>query len=72
MRYSLSKWWKAAAPPATFTGSCPIREHTGDGHFVGRCDFATYDHICPRHGVLEDYPDNDDRVVDPQKRKFTR
>lgn len=43
-----------------YTGACPIREHTADGVFVGRCDFATYDYICPRHGVLEDYPDNDE------------
>lgn len=60
------------APPKTFTGSCPIREHTGDGHYVGPCEHATYDHICPRHGVLEDYPDNDDRAVDPQRRRFSR
>ena len=26
-----------------FTGVCPIREHTGDGAYVGRCEFATYD-----------------------------
>lgn len=54
-----------------FTGSCPIREHTGDGHYVGRCEFATYDGYCPRHGALEDYPDNDDRevaVADRRKR----
>jgi hypothetical protein len=46
-----------------FTGSCPIREHTGDGHYVGRCDFATYDGYCPRHGAVEDYPYRDDREV---------
>lgn len=44
----------------SFTGSCPIREHAGDGHYVGRCEFATYDGFCPRHGALEDYPTNDD------------
>lgn len=46
-----------------FTGSCPIREHTGDGAFVGRCWHATYDGFCPRHGALEDYPNRDDREV---------
>jgi hypothetical protein len=54
----------------TFTGSCPIREHTGDGAYVGRCEFATYDGVCPRHGLLSQYPDNDDRAVDPQSRVF--
>lgn len=55
---------------ATFTGSCPIREHTGDGHYVGRCDFATHDGVCPRHGMLSDYPDNDDREVEVRNRRF--
>lgn len=53
------------------TGNCPIREHTGDGAYVGRCDFATYEHVCPRHGRLADYPTNDDREVwDPRQRNF--
>lgn len=56
-------------PPRVFTGSCPIREHTGDDHYVGRCDFATYNGICPRHGVVEDYPTLDDREVDPRERR---
>lgn len=45
------------------TGLCPIREHTGDGSFVGRCEFATYANVCPRHGRLDMYPDRDDREV---------
>lgn len=53
----------------SFTGSCPIREHTGDGAYVGRCDFATYDGYCPRHGALEDYPDRDDREVSIKDRR---
>lgn len=52
-----------------FTGSCPIREHTGDGAYVGRCEFATYDGFCPRHGALEDYPTNDDREVRVEDRR---
>lgn len=63
---------RPAAPAPVLTGNCPIREHTGDGAYVGRCYFATYDHICPRHGLLEDYPDNDDRAVDPRERRFNR
>jgi hypothetical protein len=60
---------KLPPPRRTFTGSCPIREHTGDGHYVGRCEFATYDGFCPRHGALEDYPDRDDREVRVQDRR---
>lgn len=55
----------------TFTGSCPIREHTGDGHFVGRCEFPTYEGFCPRHGALEDYPNSDDREVRAQDRRHS-
>jgi hypothetical protein len=60
MRLRLRK--KTAWTPL-FTGNCPIREHTGDGAYVGRCDFATYDGFCPRHGAVEDYPGRDDRDV---------
>lgn len=55
---------------AEFTGNCPIREHTGDGHYVGRCDFACYGGICPRHGRLGDYPTLDDREVAVERRRF--
>jgi hypothetical protein len=50
-------------------GNCAIREHTGDGAYVGRCDFAVYDGVCPRHGVVADYPNLDDRDVDPAARR---
>lgn len=31
--------------------TCPIREQTGDGTVVGRCDYYLPDgHTCPRHG----------------------
>lgn len=66
---------KQASDPRThamFTGNCVIREHTGDGHYVGRCDFATYNHICPRHGIVVDYPNDDDRdiTVDQRRRSW--
>lgn len=67
------KWWsRAKHEPHTpeFTGSCPIREHTGDGNYCGRCEFATYDMICPRHGHMDDYPDNDDRAILVKDRRF--
>ena len=73
---------KPAAEPV-LAGNCPIREHTGDGAYIGRCDFAIYskyggsrapiviyDEICPRHGLLADYPNLDDRDVDPRYRRF--
>lgn len=50
--------------------NCPIREHTGDGAYVGRCDFYIRNDACPRHGYLIDYPTLDDREVDPQDRRF--
>ncbi len=67
------KWTgqREVKPPAVFTGSCPIREHTGDGAFVGRCEFATYDGFCPRHGATEDYPNRDDREVRVADRRRT-
>jgi hypothetical protein len=37
------------------TGTCPMREHTGDGVYVGRCDFATYEGHCPRHGNVQQF-----------------
>ena len=58
------------APTFTCEGNCDIREHTGDGYFVGRCDFPIYEGFCPRHGRLSDYPDRDDRAVDPRDRDF--
>lgn len=41
-----------------FTGSCPIREHTGEGSYVGRCEFATYGGFCPRHGWVAQFLGN--------------
>lgn len=52
------------------TGNCPIREHAGDGVFVGRCDHAVYDGVCPRHGRVADYPTRDDREVAVSARSF--
>lgn len=51
-------------------GNCPIREHTADGHYVGRCDFAVYDGVCPRHGIVSDYPTHDDREVRVEDRRM--
>jgi hypothetical protein len=35
---------------AVFTGNCMVFQHTGDGHYVGRCYHSTYDGRCPTHG----------------------
>ena len=33
-----------------FTGNCPVRQHAGDGTYVGRCEHSTYLERCPLHG----------------------
>lgn len=60
---------REAQPSPVFTGLCPIREHTGDGAYVGRCEHATYDGFCPRHGAIDDYPTSDDREVRVEDRR---
>jgi hypothetical protein len=37
------------------TGSCRVREYTGDGYYVGPCEHATHDYVCPRHGDVGAY-----------------
>ncbi len=54
-----------------WTGPCPIREHAGDGAYVGRCDHATFNGFCPRHGALSDYPTHDDREVRVEARRLS-
>jgi hypothetical protein len=58
------------AKPA-FTGSCPVRQHTGDGNYVGRCYHSTYNGRCHLHGDVSrflgespDLTDADDRLID--------
>jgi hypothetical protein len=46
----------APVEPLSFDGvTCPVREHTGDGAYVGRCDHSIYGGYCPRHGLMADY-----------------
>lgn len=56
-----------------FTGNCPVREHTWDGGYAGRCDHSTYESTCPRHGHVGGWlgPDADlsyadDRLLPPR------
>jgi hypothetical protein len=58
-------------PARVALSNCPIREHTADGAYVGRCDFTVRDGVCCRHGMLVDYPTLDDREVDPPQRRFS-
>jgi len=62
---------KPKEAPRRFDGNCPIREHTGDGNYVGRCDHSVYDGICPRHGAVADYPNHDDRDIPVDARRFS-
>lgn len=58
---------KAAKP---FTGSCPVREHTADGAYVGRCYFATYAGECPRHGDVARFLGEEADLADADDRKL--
>jgi hypothetical protein len=56
--------------PVQFTGNCPVRQHTADGAYVGRCYHSTYDGHCHLHGdVLRwlipdaDLTEADDRSI---------
>lgn len=60
---------EARLPP--FTGTCPVRQHTGDGGYVGRCEHSTYAGHCHLHGDVSrwllhgaDLADADDRLIE--------
>jgi hypothetical protein len=64
-------------PSVQFTGNCPVRQHTADGAFVGRCWHSTYDGYCPSHGKVSkwlgedaDLANADDRKIDYAQRDF--
>lgn len=46
---------KTFKPEPVFTGNCMVRQHTGDGDFVGRCYHSTYDGRCHVHGDVSAY-----------------
>lgn len=53
-----------------FTGTCPVRQHTADGHYVGRCYHSTYEGRCHLHGDVSvwlgdnaDLTKADDRLI---------
>lgn len=66
-------WRRGHSPtpqPPLFTGTCPVRQHTGDGHYVGRCYHSTYGGRCHVHGDVSrwlvdgaDLTDADDRTI---------
>lgn len=41
---------KGPKGPKEFTGTCPVRQHTADGDYVGRCYHSTYGGHCHLHG----------------------
>lgn len=62
--------WDGRALKPMFTGNCPVRQHTGDGAYVGRCDHSTYGGRCHLHGDVTlwlvdgaDLTDADDRKI---------
>ena len=64
--------FKREVPNFALTGNCRVREHTGDGAYVGLCYFATYEGYCPRHGDVRafvnedaDLTGADDRLLPP-------
>lgn len=46
---------KAEPEPKVFTGNCMVRQHTGDGVYVGRCYHSTYNGRCHLHGDVSTY-----------------
>ncbi len=57
-----------ASPP--FTGTCPVRQHTGDGHYVGRCYHSTYGGKCHLHGDVSRFPVDGADLADADDRKL--
>lgn len=69
------KWLHRKSPgkvERTFTGSCPVREHTFDGQFVGRCYHSTYDGVCHIHGDVSKWLVEDADLKDADDRKIER
>ena len=50
---------KPKPKPEVFTGNCLVRQHTGDGFYVGRCYHSTYNDVCPVHGNVAEWLSDD-------------
>ena len=46
-----------------FTGNCLVRQHTGDGVYVGRCYYSTYNNVCHLHGDVSEWLELDDDIA---------
>jgi hypothetical protein len=69
----MTMWpFKRKPKPKVFTGNCMVRQHTMDGHYIGRCYHSTYNGVCHVHGdvsvwlcdpsmTLWDWPNDYDR-----------
>lgn len=55
-----------------FTGNCPIRQHTADGAYVGRCDHSTYSGVCHLHGDVSRWLADGADLTDADDRKSAR
>lgn len=53
-----------------FTGNCPVRQHTADGAYVGRCDYSTYGGRCHLHGDVSRWLGEDADLTDADDRKL--
>lgn len=51
-----------------FTGSCPVRQHTGDGAYVSPCCHATYAGRCHVHGDVARFLGDDSDLADADDR----
>jgi hypothetical protein len=68
----MSSWKRPrrAEAPKPFTGNCPVRQHTGDGAFVGRCWHSTYGGVCPLHGDVSGWLEDDADLTDADDRRL--
>lgn len=41
--------------------NCPVVERTGDGRSAGRCWYYLRDGKCPRHGNVDELPEDSER-----------
>lgn len=57
-------------PIPVFTGNCPVRQHTADGAFVGRCDHSTYSGRCHLHGDVSRWLVADANLGDADDRRI--
>lgn len=63
---------RKAAEERTFTGNCPVRQHTADGAYVGRCWYSTYNGRCDLHGDVSRFLAPDANLAEADDRPIER